>query len=69
LLAFLSVWLGFLTVFLCLGSVRFVFFCFRLIKRKPNRTGWFFQNFNRFFSRFGFFGYFLLLFFGFFAHP
>jgi hypothetical protein len=28
--------------------VRFGFFSFRLIKPKPNRTGWFFQNFNRF---------------------
>jgi hypothetical protein len=36
-----------------LGSVRFSFFGFRLIK--PNRTGRFFQNFNRFFSRFVFF--------------
>ena len=35
---------------------RFGFFSFRLIK--PNRTDRFFQNFNRFFSRFGFFSYF-----------
>ena len=69
LLAFLSVWLGFLTVFLSLGSVRFVFFCFRLIKPKPNRTGWFFQNFNRFFFTIWFFRLFVFWFFGFFAHP
>jgi hypothetical protein len=31
-----------------LGSVRFNFFDFKLIKPKPNRTGWFFHNFNRF---------------------
>jgi hypothetical protein len=37
-----------------LGSFRFGFFSFRLIKPKPNRTGQFFQNSNRFFSRFGF---------------
>jgi hypothetical protein len=30
------------------GSVRFGFFGFLLIKPKPNRTGRFFQNFNRF---------------------
>jgi hypothetical protein len=29
-------------------SVRFGFFSFLLIKSNPNRTGWFFQNFNRF---------------------
>jgi hypothetical protein len=43
--------------FFCLGSVRFGFF-FRLIKPKPNQTDRFYQNcnqFNRFFSRFGFF--------------
>jgi hypothetical protein len=41
--------------------VWFGFFGFRLIKPKPNQTGRFFQNFNRFnrfFSRVGFFGYF-----------
>ena len=44
-----------------LGLVQFGFFGYRLIKLKPNRTGQFFQNFNRFFfSRFGFFGYFFL---------
>jgi hypothetical protein len=32
----------------------FGFFGFELIKPKPNRTCQFFQNFNRFFSRFGF---------------
>ena len=41
-------------VFFGLGSFRFGFFSFRLIKPKPNRTGQFFQNSNRFFSRFGF---------------
>ena len=40
-----------------------VFFRFGLVFSVPglknqNRTGRFFQNFNRFFSRFGFFGYF-----------
>ena len=45
------------------GSVCF-FLCFRLIKLKPNRTGWFFQNFNRFFFTIWFFR-----FFGSFAHP
>jgi hypothetical protein len=47
------------------GLVRFGFFSFRLIKPKPNRTSWFFQNFNRFFSRFGFFDYFFPDFLGF----
>ena len=50
---------GFLSVLVRFGSVRF--FRFFLIKPKPNRTGWFFQKynrFNRFFFRFGFFGYF-----------
>jgi len=45
-------------------SVRFGFL---LIKPKPNRTGWFFQNFNqfkRFFFRFGFFSYFFFGFLG-----
>ena len=36
------------------GSVRF----FQFFVIKPNRIGQFFQNFNRFFFRFGFFGYF-----------
>jgi hypothetical protein len=61
--------------FFSLGLVRFSFFGFRLIKSKPNRTGRFFQNFNRFFSQFDFFGYFffsdflgLIGFFSFFAH-
>ena len=55
--------------------VRFGFFGFRLIKPKLNRTGWFFQNFNRFFfSQFGFFIYLFLFsrfnrFFDLFAHP
>jgi hypothetical protein len=41
------------SVFLGLSSVRFGFLGFKLIKPKPNRTGRFFQNsnrFNRFFS-------------------
>ena len=45
--------------------VRFGFFGFLLIKPKPNRTGWFFQNFyrfNRFFFQFGFFSFFFLIF-------
>jgi len=49
-----SVWFGllgfgsvFFQFFFGLGSVRFGFFCFRLIKPKPNQTGRFFQNFNR----------------------
>jgi hypothetical protein len=58
--------------FFGLGSIRFFFFCFRLLKPKPNWTGWFFQNSNRFnwfFSRFGFFSYFFSIFSVFFAHP
>ena len=35
--------------------IRFGFFSFRLIKPKPNRTGRFFQNFNRFFFTVRFF--------------
>ena len=49
---------GFGSVFSGLRSVRFGFFSFRLIKPKPNQTGRFFQNFNRFFSWFSFFSYF-----------
>jgi len=45
-----SVLARFFPGFFSLGSVRFSFFGFRLIKPKQNRTGWFFQNFNRFFS-------------------
>jgi hypothetical protein len=52
------VWLGFFG----LGSVRFGFFGFRLIKPKPNRTGRFFQNFNRFFFTIRFFQLFFLIF-------
>jgi hypothetical protein len=71
------VWLGFLgfvSVFFGLGSVRFDVL---LIKLKPDRTGRFFQNFNRF-NRFFFSIRFLLFFllfsrfnyfFDFFAHP
>ena len=44
---FFPVWLDFFLVFFCLGSVRFGYFDFRLIK--PNQTGRFLQNFNRFF--------------------
>jgi hypothetical protein len=53
--------------------VRFSFFGFRLIK--PNWTGWFFQNFNRFFFTIRFFQLFFFWFsqfnrfFSFFASP
>ena len=48
--SFFPVWIGFFLVWLgfFLVSVRFGFFDFRLIKPKPNQTGRFFQNFNRF---------------------
>ena len=59
-----SVWLGFFQ-FDSVFSVRFGFFSFSLIKPKPNQTGRFFLNFNRFFSWFGFF----VIFFCLFAHP
>ena len=50
-------------------SVRFGFFSFLLMKPKPNRTGLFFQNFNRF-NQFFFFIFFLFnRIFSFFAHP
>jgi hypothetical protein len=49
-------------VFFGWGSVWFGFFDFKLIKPKSNRTGWFFQNFNRFFFTVRFFR---LFFFGF----
>jgi len=55
------VWLGFDLVFFRFFSVSVRFFGFFLIKPKPNRTGRFFQNFNQFFFRFGFFGYFFFL--------
>jgi len=42
-------------IFFSLGSVRFVFFYFRLIKPKSNWIGWFFQNSNRFFFTVRFF--------------
>ena len=42
--------------------VRFGFFGFRLIKPKPNWTGRFFQNFNRFFFIVRFFNYFFPIF-------
>jgi hypothetical protein len=48
---------GFLSV-----SVRFGFFGFLVIKPKPNRTGWFFQKFNRF-NRFFFGSVFSVIFF------
>jgi len=62
------------SVFFSLGSVRFDFLGFRLIKPKLNRTGYFFQNSNRFigfFSRLLFFFRFSRFhrFFSFFAHP
>jgi hypothetical protein len=55
-------WLDFFPVFSGSGSVQFGFFGSKLKKPEPNRTGLFFQNFNRFFSRFGFFGYFFSVF-------
>ena len=55
---FFSVWLGFsglarfgsvfFRFFVGFGSVRFGFFGFLFIEPKPNRTGRFFQKFNRF---------------------
>jgi len=66
---------GFGSVFSGLRSVRFGFFSFRLIKPKPNQTGRFFQNFNRFFFTVWFFQLFFFQFFrfnqffSFFAHP
>jgi len=62
---FFFVWLGLFPVFSV--WVWFGFFSFRLIKPKPNRIGWFFQNFNRFnlfFSQFGFFDYLFFYFLG-----
>jgi hypothetical protein len=62
----------FFLVFFCLGSARFGFFGFRLIKLKSNRTGWFFQNFNQFnqfFRLFFFRSSRFNQFFSFFAHP
>jgi hypothetical protein len=64
---FKPVWLGFFPVFFV--WVRFGFFDFILIKLKPNRTGRFFQNFNWFSSRFGFFDYFFSGLIDFFIHP
>jgi hypothetical protein len=49
-------WLGLARFFSGFLSVS-VRFGFLVIKPKPNRTGWFFQKFNRFFFWFGFFGY------------
>jgi len=72
---FFLIWLG-LAQFFQLG--RFGFFGFRLIKTKPNQTGWFFQNsnqFNRFFFTVQFFRLFFFQFswfnrfFGVFTHP
>jgi hypothetical protein len=62
-----SVWFGFFLV--CLNFF-LVFFGFRLIK--PNRTGQFFQNFNRFFfygSVFSIIFFQFSQFFSFFTHP
>ena len=50
------VWLGFFS-----GFFRF-WFGFLLIKPKPNRTGRFFQKFNRFFFSVRFFQFFFLVF-------
>jgi hypothetical protein len=56
-------------------SVQFGFFGFLLIKPKPNRTGQFFQKFNRFFFSVRFFQLFFFRFSrfnrfsGLFAHP
>ena len=74
---FFSVWLGFFVLarfwlvffpgFLSV-SVRFgffSFFSFLFIKPKPNRTGWFFQKFNRFNQFFFSVWFFRLFFFGF----
>jgi len=47
--------LVFFLVFFSLDSIRFGFFGFKLIKLKPNRTDWFFQNFNQFFFTVWFF--------------
>jgi hypothetical protein len=70
-----SIFYRFGLVFFGLGSVRFGFFGFRLIKPKPNRNGWFFQNFNPF-NMFFFHGsvfsvifFWFSRFFGFFVHP
>jgi len=66
------VWLGLFSGFF---SVRFGFFGFLVIKPKPNRTGGFFQKFNRFFFSVWFFRLFFFRFSrfnrfsGFFAHP
>ena len=59
-LGFFRFWLGFLSV-----SVRFGFFGFLLIKPKPNRTGRFFQKFNRFIRVFFSVRFFRLFFFRF----
>jgi hypothetical protein len=50
------------------GFFRFGFFGFLLIKPKPNQTGWFFQNFNRF-NRFFSVIFFGLIGFSIFFHP
>jgi hypothetical protein len=57
---FSSVFSQFGSFFFGLGSVRL--FQFQAYKTKPNRTGWFYQNFNRIFSQFDFFNYFFLIF-------
>jgi len=76
---FFPVWLGFFALVRFFASltrfffqffsvwVRFYFFGFSLIKPKPNRTGWFFQNFNRFFFTIRFFWLFFFRFSWFFS--
>ena len=76
---FFPVWLGFFALVRFFASltrfffqffsvwVRFYFFGFSLIKPKPNRTGWFFQNFNRFFFTVRFFWLFFFWFSWFFS--
>jgi uncharacterized membrane protein len=54
-------WFGSILARFFSGSARF-FSGSRLKKSKPNRTDRFFQNFNQFFSQFGFFDYFFLVF-------
>jgi hypothetical protein len=71
---FCLVWIRFCSVFsvlLCLDSVRFGFFGFRLIKPKPNRIGQFFQNFKFLIGFFhgSVFSVIFFWFFDFFSHP
>jgi len=63
-----SVFFRFGSVFFNLGSVQFFRFQTYKTETEPNRL--FFQNFNRFFSRFGFFRFSRFnRFFSFFSHP